>query len=403
MRLPDLFFFSSQTLLSQRFRGLMILCAMSLGVAAVLVLTALGEGARGYVIQEFSTIGKDVLIILPGRKETTGGSMPPLMGTAARDITLDEASMLPKRIAAIKEVAPVVIGSTNVSYQERNRDVITIGSTNLFARINKLTFIQGINLSGGDFRRASGEALIGVTIKKALFDNQPALGKFIRIGDTRFRIVGVLAEGGDGMSINFDEAVVIPVAAAQRLFNVEGLFRVLIQIRDGYTVSDVKKRVEDTMREFHQGELDITIISPDAMRATFDSILATMTIAIGAIGAISLLVAGILIMNVMLISVSQRTREIGLLKAIGASSNDIMRIFLSEAVLMTSAGAILGLLLGSLIVCLGTFIFPDVPFRTPLWAIFSAVIMALLAGLAFAWIPAKRASQLQPVEALHKP
>lgn len=398
----DLFRFSGQTLLSQRLRGLMIICAMSLGVAAVLILTALGEGARGYIIREFSTIGKDVLVILPGRKETTG-SMPPLMGSAARDITLEEAAMLPQRITAINEVAPLVIGSTLVSYHDRGRDSVTLGTTPLFARINHLHFVQGRNLKSNDFRQASNEALIGITIKKALFNNQPALGEFIRIGDSRFRIVGVLAEGGDGMSLNFDEVVIIPVAAAQRLFNVSGLFRVLMQIREGYDIQDTKKRVEALMTTFHQGELDITIISPDAMRSSFDKILKTMTLAVAAIGTISLLVAGILIMNVMLISVTQRTKEIGLLKALGASQKDILTLFLAEALLITGTGALLGLIIGISTVAIGLHVFPDIPFKTPSWAFFAAIILSLITGLAFSWLPAKRASQLQPVTALQQP
>lgn len=401
VRLADLFAFSAAALFSQRFRGIMILVAMGLGVAAVLVLTALGEGARGYVINEFSGIGKDILIIMPGRNETTGG-MPP-MGATARDITLEEAFLLPRRIAALKEVAPVIVGNSEISYGDRSRSVITFGTTAMFPVIHQLAFIEGQNFSKGDFTRATNEVILGVTARKALFDNRPAIGQFIRIGDSRFRIVGVLEEGGGGMGIDFNEAILIPVLAAQREFNVEGLFRVIMQIHDGYDVDDIKKRVEDTMREFHQGELDVTIISPDAMRATFDGILATMTLAVAAIGAISLLVAGILIMNVMLISVSQRTREIGLLKALGASSANILGFFLAEALLITSAGSVVGLVLGSVIVWVGTLVFPDLPFHTPLWAYVSAVFMAVFTGLAFSWLPAKRASLLQPLAALQKP
>jgi putative ABC transport system permease protein len=402
LRSSDLLQFNLHTLLNQRFRGIMILCAMGLGVAAVLVLTALGEGARGYIINEFSSIGKDVLIILPGRNETTGG-MPPLMGTAARDITLEEAAMLPQRISAITHSVPVIIGSITVAHQQRSREVITVGTTEHFLEVNHLTLAQGKNLSAGDFRSASGEVLIGENLKRALFDNQTALGAYVRIGDSRFRVVGVLNESVGAMGIDFGDAVIIPVASAQRLFNVSGLFRVLVFLREGYPLNDAKKRIENTMQDFHQGELDITVISPDSMRATFDGILATMTMAVAAIGAISLLVAGVLIMNVMLISVSQRTREIGLLKALGASAGDIMRIFLGEAMLMTGAGAFAGVIFGLILVNIACLIFPDIPFRTPAWAYITAIIVALVTGMLFSWLPARRASQLQPVMALQKP
>jgi putative ABC transport system permease protein len=402
MRLADLLSFSSQTLARQRSRGIMILCAMGLGVAAVLALTALGEGARGYVMNEFTSIGKNILIMTPGRKQTTGG-MPPVSGSSARDITLEEAYLLTRRISAIEALAPLIIGSARVSYNERAREVMALGTTSVFMEMRHLNLAQGTNLTAGDFRRASGDAIIGEKLKRALFDTQSALGEFIRIGDSRFRVVGVLAGRGDAMGMDLSDAVIIPVAAAQRLFNVSGLFRVMMSLRDGYTVAEVKKRIELAMQNFHQGELDITVVSPDSMMATFDSILLAMTLAVGAIGAISLLVAGVLIMNVMLISVSQRTREIGLLKALGASSRDIMRVFLTEAMLMTGAGALAGVIVGQALVWGGRLAFPDIPFHTPLWALFTAVAVAMLTGLAFSWLPARRASLLQPVDALQKP
>jgi putative ABC transport system permease protein len=174
-------------------------------------------------------------------------------------------------------------------------------------------------------------------------------------------------------------------------------------VRPGYSINQVKAHIEAAMQEFHQGELDVTVVSPDAMLTTFNSILVAMTLAVGAIGGISLLVAGVLIMNVMLISVSQRTREIGLLKALGASSADILRVFLTEAMLLTATGAVAGLLVGWLLVWLGRVWLPDVPFYTPAWALLTATITALLTGLGFSWLPARRASRLQPVEALQKP
>lgn len=402
MRAADLLSFSSQTLLRQRFRGLMILLAMGLGVAAVMVLTALGEGARGYVMGEFSSMGKDVLVVFPGRKETTGG-MPPVSGSSARDITLDEAYLLQRRMAAVQAVAPLIIGSGRVTYQERGREVTVLGTTSLFLPVRHLHLSAGANLPERDFRLGGGEAIIGEKLKKELFDGRPAIGELIRIGDSRFRVVGILGGRGDAMGLDLSDSAIIPVASAQRVFNVSGLFRVLLQLREGYTANTVKKRVEQLMTEFHQGELDVTVVSPDAMLQTFNAILVAMTLAVGAIGGISLLVAGVLIMNVMLISVSQRTREIGLLKALGASSADILRIFLTEALLLTGAGVLVGVLAGWALVAAGRLWLPDVPFQTPLWALVTAVVTALITGLGFSWLPARRASRLQPVAALQQP
>lgn len=402
MRLSDLLQFSGDALLRARFRSGMMLLAMGLGVAAVLILTALGEGARGYVVGEFASIGKDVVAMFPGRKETTGG-MPPVTGSSAREITLDEAYLLKRRLTAIDEVAPVVIGSARVGYAERGRDVTVLGTTALFLAIQHLELGQGRTLSAGDFRRGAGEVILGDKLKRALFDNKNAVGDFVRVGDTRFRVVGVLAGRGDSGGMDMSDAAIIPVASAQRLFNVSGLFRVAIKVRAGYDMDSTKKSIESVMRDLHQGELDITLVSPEAMLKTFDKILVAMTLGVAAIGAISLLVAGVLIMNVMLIAVSQRTREIGLLKALGASSADILRVFLMEAFLLTAAGAIAGIVVGEVVIVSARQIFESVPFRAPLWSVVIAGLIAIATGLGFSWLPARRASRLQPVEALQKP
>jgi putative ABC transport system permease protein len=325
------------------------------------------------------------------------------MGAAARDITLEEAYLLPRRVSAIEAVAPLVIGSARVAYAERGREVVVLGTTAEFLPLRKLTLTQGRNLPGGDFRRATGDAIIGEKLKQALFEAKPAIGEFVRIGDSRFRVVGILSGRGDAMGMDLSDAAIVPVAASQRLFNVYGLFRVMVLLREGASAPLAKKHIENAMRDFHQNELDVTVVSPDAMLSTFNNILIVMTLAVGAIGAISLLVAGILIMNVMLISVSQRTREIGLLKALGASQRDILRIFLAEAMLLTGAGALAGVAFGWSVVEIARALIPTVPFDAPLWSIVTAALTALLTGLAFSWLPASRASRLQPVEALQKP
>jgi putative ABC transport system permease protein len=402
MRLADLLQFCLQALLRARFRSVMLLLSMALGVAAVVMLTALGEGARGYVLAEFKSLGKNVLILFPGRKETTGG-MPPVSGSAAREITLDEAWLLGRRLSVIEEVAPVVVGSARLGIDSRGRDATVFGTTKLFFHIQDLTLARGQPLPGGDFRRAGNEIVIGQRLWRELFDGRDPLGATVRLGDSRFRVVGVLAEGSSAMGADTRDMAFIPVAAAQRLFNVSGLFRVAIQVREGVSLARAKGLIEATMTQFHQGDLDVTVISPDAMVETLDRILGAMTAAVAAIGAISLLVAGVLIMNVMLITVSQRTREIGLLKALGAGRTEIQRLFLTEAGLLTAFGALLGVALGLLLVLLMRALFPAVPFSAPWWSVVAAVAIAGGTGLAFSWLPAHRASLLQPVDALQKP
>jgi len=398
MRTVDIFQFSFQALVRQRFRSAMALLSVCIGVSAVLVLTALGEGARGYVRHEFSQLGTDILVMFPGKSETTGG-MPPVMGTAERDITLDDAEQLKQRISAIKDLAPMVIGSTDVSFAGRAHTVMVLGTNHMFINVRKLSLQSGSNLSDSDIRTASNECIIGQKVKTALYGNESAIGQWLRVGTYRFRVVGILNGETDSFGIDLGDAIIIPVAAAQQLFNVNGLFRLLIQLKPEYSLVATQLRVIDVMRDLHQAE-DVTVNSPGAMLESLDKILGVITLGIGALGLISLAVAGILIMNITLINISQRTQEIGLLKAIGASSKNVQMIFLSESVLLVSLGTFIGVIFGECLVLLGRYFMPSIPFATPLWALVLTVVVSMISGLVFSWRPAKKSSELQPLEAL---
>ena len=340
MRLFDLLRFSLLALRRQRFRSSMLLTAVSLGVAAVIVLTALGEGARGYVLGEFAYLGKDTVVMIPGRKETTGG-MPPMTGVAAHAITLEEMEVLQRAVPGITALAPMVLGNGPVSFNARERDSMVIGTTAAFFPLRDLAIAQGSPLPELALGEGMQVAVIGQTLKEALFDSGRAVGQWIRLHDYRFRVVGVLAGTGDSFGADLSEAVFIPVASAQAVFNVHGLFRVMLKVRENHQVETVKSAIEKQMQALHNGDLDVTLISPDAMLSTFDSILRVMTLGVAGIGAISLVVSGILVMNVTLMSVKQRTAEIGLLKALGAPASQVRTLFLTEAGLVAAAGAVL--------------------------------------------------------------
>lgn len=384
-----------------RFRSAMVLLAIALGVAAVISLTALGEGARRYVLGEFEFLGKDTLVMFPGKTETTG-ALPPITGGAARDITLDDVHFLERRLSSIAEMAPLVVGSAEVSYLQRAREVTIIGSSSAFVSIRQMGLARGRNIRTDDIRRAGEECLIGETLKSELLGDTNAIGTLLRVADYRCRVVGILAGKGDAFGMDLSDALIIPVASAQRLFNVSGLLRLLIKIHPNYTLPAAKAQIIAVMKNLHQNEEDVTVISPDAMLATFDDILSAMTMGVAAIGAISLVVAGILIMNITLISVSQRTEEIGLLKALGASSRQVQYLFLSESLMMSSLGALLGFTLGQGLIVLGRIAMPDVAFSAPLWAVIAAFAVSILSGLIFAWFPTKTASALAPLAALQK-
>jgi putative ABC transport system permease protein len=401
MRLIDLLRFTLLALRRQRFRSSMLLIAVGLGVSAVVVLTALGEGARGYVLGEFAFLGKDTVIMIPGRKETTGG-MPPITGAAANDITLEEVEVLERSVPGVTSLAPMVLGNGPVSYKSRERDSLVVGTTAALFHIQQLDVAQGTFLPDLALGEGKQVAVIGHKLKAALFDNNRAIGQWIRLRDYRFRVIGVLGGTGDSFGADLSEAIFIPVASAQSVFNVHGLFRVMLRVKENHDVETVKANIARQMQTLHNGEQDVTIISPDAMLSTFDGILQVMTLAVAGIGAISLVVSGILVMNVTLMSVKQRTAEIGLLKAIGAPAAQVRTLFLSEAAIIAAMGAVTGMLVGHVIVIIGRQIYPAIPFATPSWALWSALLLAVGTALVFAWLPAQQAANMEPVDALGK-
>jgi putative ABC transport system permease protein len=398
MRAADLLNFNLQLLLRHRFRSLMILLALAIGVAAVNLLTGLGEGAKAYVLNQFSLLGNDTLIMLPGKKETSGG-MPPITGEAPRDITLADAAAI-SRLPGVSAVAPLQVGLAQVRFAARSREVIVAGTSRQFFHIRKLAVQQGQMLPAISLDIASPVAVIGSTVKRELFGNQPALGQWLKAGDRRFRVIGILHDKGQAMGMDMNDLMLVPVASAQMLFNQPGLFRVFIQSHSSDAIPAVKQRVEQLMQRRQDGVADITLISQDAILTAFNDILSTLNLAVSGIAAISLLVAGILIMNVTLISVSQRTAEIGLLKAIGAANSDIQTLFLTEALLMALLGAAGGMLLSELGLLAMRLRFSDLAFHTPWWARLLALGIAVVTSLLFAWGPSRRAARLSPISAL---
>ena len=401
MRLIDLVRYTFLALRRQRFRSVMLLIAVGLGVGAVVVLTALGEGARGYVMGEFAFLGKDTIVMFPGRKETTGG-MPPFTGTAARAITLEEVEVLQRTVPGVTSLAPIVIGNGPVSYGSRERESIVVGTTAAFFAIRQLEVGQGSTLPNLALSEGKQVAVIGHKLKTELFDNRRAIGQWLRLRDYRFRVVGVLTGTGDSFGTDLSEAIFVPVASAQSVFNMHGLFRVMMKVRENYAIDEVKSQVSNRMQELHEGEQDVTIVSPDAMLSTFDDLLQVLTLGVAGIAAISLIVAGILVMNVTLMSVKQRTAEIGLLKAVGAPAAQVRTLFLAEAALIAIAGALLGMLVGRLLVAAGRQLYPSIPFATPSWAMWAALGLAVCTALLFAWLPAQQAARMEPVDALGK-
>ena len=401
MRLADTLRFARDAATGYPMRTTLSVLAMSIGVAAVVILTALGDGARRYVVGQFSSIGTNLVIVLPGRSGTGGFNPANAITTTPRDLTVDDAAAL-RRASAVSRLAPLAVGTSEISFGGKLREVMVAGSTAEFIPIRNFELAQGSALPDEDWGRGSPVAVIGAKIREELFGNEQAVGKLIRVGDRRLRVVGVLASRGQGLGMNTDELVIVPVSLAQSLFNSNTLFRILVEAKSREAIPEAKEQVMDILKQRHRGEEDVTVITQDAVLATFDKLLGALTLGVAGIAAISLAVAGILVMNVMLVAVTQRTGEIGLLKALGATARTIRLAFLAEAAMLSTVGAIVGYLLGQL----GAFAlrqaFPVFPAYPPDWAVIAGLSTALLTGLLFGVMPARRAARLDPVQALMK-
>ncbi|MEK9714011.1 MAG: ABC transporter permease, partial [Thalassolituus sp.] len=230
IRLQDHLTFTLRSVTRQRFRTTMQLVAMAIGVLAVVLLTGIGEGGRRFVMAEFASLGNDVLVMLPGRKETTGG-LPPLTGEGTRDITLEDAQNL-LRISGVKSIAPIVVGTSRLSISGLSRDSLVLGTTQDFFTIRDLNFSQGQAYKTREGSRSRAECTLGATLRDELFGPRRALGEWINVGDYRCRVTGVLTDSGTGFGFDMSNALIVPVDNAMQIFNTEGLFRVMIQIEN---------------------------------------------------------------------------------------------------------------------------------------------------------------------------
>jgi len=228
MRSADLIRFARDAATGNPLRASLLVLAMAIGVAAVVVLTALGDGARRYVMNQFSSLGTNLVIVLPGRSQTGGFNPGNAVTNTTRDLTIDDAQAL-QRASAVSRVAPLAVGTSEISAGGKLREVMVAGTVAQYAQVRQLVLAQGRFLAPGDWRRGAAEAVIGSKVRDEIFGSAPALGQLVRIGDRRFRIVGVLGTSGQGLGMNNDELVFVPVSMAQAMFNSNTLFRILVE------------------------------------------------------------------------------------------------------------------------------------------------------------------------------
>jgi putative ABC transport system permease protein len=396
MKFTDLLHFAGGALRGHRLRTFLSLLGVAIGVASVILLTSLGEGARRYITGEFASLGSTLLIVIPGKTETVG--FAPLVSTAPHDLTREDGEALLLRVPAIRRVAPLVVGTAAARAGERSREVTVVGST------RELLPIRHLKMSSGRFLPADEPdatvCVLGARVQRELFPSENPLGKLVRIGDWRFRVIGVIAPRGTSIGMDLDEVVEIPVGTGLRLFNRSSLFRLLAEVNSHDEIDNTRLAVLKVLRERHAGQEDVTVLTQDSVLSAFDDILKALTAALAGIAAISLGVAGLGIMNVMLVSVSERTGEIGLLKAVGVTRGQVVAVFLVEAAILATTGGGFGLAAGLGAGRVLQQLYPEFPFYPPGWAIPAALGVSCSVGLLFGILPARKAARLDPVAAL---
>ncbi len=386
---------------AMRTRAFLVFLANTIAVGSVIVLSSIGEGLRAFVVNEFAALGTNLLIVLPGRTETSGEGLNMFMGSTPRDLTLEDAEAI-ARHPAVTQIAPMTVGTTTVSWRSRERDVPIIGSTSALSSIRNWNVRIGEFLPQQSDGQAVSIAVLGAKTKQELFGNESALGQWLRVGDRRFRVVGVLEPIGRSIGVDVDDVVIVPVRSAQALFNITSLFRVLVEARRAEDLDRVNKHILQVIETRHYGEIDVTVITQDAVMGTFTRIFDIVTWAVIGIASISLVVAGMLIMNIMFVAVTQRRAEIGIIMAIGGRGSQIMAVFLVEAALLAGFGALLGWAVGEGAARLLSQFVPQMDFFVPYWAPLAAGGVALVTALVFSLLPAYRATQISPIAALKK-
>jgi len=388
-----------EALMSNKVRSSLTMLGVIIGVLAVILLVSIGEGARIYISKELEGLGTNILIVTQGKTETHGGSMMMAATGTTHKLLYDDSKAIARRSWAITDTVPVVLGTSRVKYGNRGRDTTVIGVTPEFQKVRNMYVDTGSFLDQTDVDTSRKVAVIGRVVKKELFGEDNPLGGIIVIGDARYRVVGVMQNKGVTLGVDMDDVVFIPVTAGLELFDTDRLFEILAKVDREQDMDVAKKHIKDILMKRHDNKEDFTITDQGAMLSAMQNILGIMTTVLAGIAGISLVVGGIGIMNIMLVSVRERTREIGIRKAVGATGRDILVQFLIESVTLSVIGGCIGILLAAGIGVLLSKLTP-LPTSITLWSVALAFSFSAAVGVFFGVYPAVKASRLDPIEAL---
>jgi putative ABC transport system permease protein len=386
------------SLVSNKLRSFLTMLGVIIGVAAVILLVSIGEGARKYIQRELGEMGSNILVVVPGKTAKEGGMH---MGTSAvRKLLYSDAMLIEKRSQNIQSAVPVIVGTSWIKHAGKSRDTYIVGVNENYFDIRNLKIAIGRGINTSDVDSARRVCVLGTTVKKEILADANPLGIFVTIGDAKYRVIGLMHPKGVALGFDIDDVVFIPTTTAKELFDTDSLFNITVKVKSPDLIADAKKEIKDILIRKHANKEDFTIMSQDEMIAVMGKILNIMTAVLAGIAAISLIVGGIGIMNIMLVSVRERTREIGIRKAIGAKNRDILLQFLLESITLSLIGGIVGALFGGAVSMIIPYFIEFLPTQLVWWAILLSFFFSLAVGVFFGVYPARKASLYDPIVAL---
>ena len=396
MYLQDIIQMTINAVRSQRMRSFLTALGIAVGIGSVVLLTSLGEGLHRFMLAEFTQFGTNLIGINPG-KVTTHGISGGLISNV-RPLSIEDGEAL-KRIPEVVDVVSVVQGNAAVEAGKRVRRTTIYGIDSAAPQVLKLNVAAGRFLPDDPPRAARSFAVLGSKVSEELFGAGQVLGERVRIGSESFRVIGTMESKGQMLGFDLDDAVYIPTAKALAMFNRESLMEIDVLYREGVSSENVAEKIKKILIARHGSE-DFTITTQEKMLEVLGSVLNILTLAVGALGGISLLVGGVGILTIMTIAVNERTNEIGLLRALGAEQRQILILFLGEAIVLASAGGLAGLLLGLGSAWVLEVMVPALPTHATWKYVILAELLAATVGLMAGILPARRAAAMDPVEAL---
>jgi putative ABC transport system permease protein len=397
MYFRDFIALTTSSFLTSRMRSFLTGLGIAIGIAAVILLTSIGEGLHQFVLAEFSQFGTNIISIQPGKTQTQGGNIG-VIGSV-RQLSLDDADAL-RHLPYVENVNPSVMGNAELKANGKSRRTTVFGEGRNFASAFTMKVQSGTFWPDEDNEQARAFVVLGAKVRHELFAGQNPLGQYLRVGGQRYRVIGVMEPKGQVLGLDLDDAVFIPAARAMELLNRPGLIEVQVSYRADVDANIVIRLISDRLKERH-GREDFTVISQEQALEVLGSVLDVITFAVGALGGISLLVGAVGILTIMTMAVTERTAEIGLLRALGAQEKQVLMLFLGEAIVLSALGGVMGLVIGIGIAQGLHWLFPALPVHTPWLFAVLAELTAVSIGLAAGVAPAMRAARLDPVEALH--